>query len=68
MTRAARITVELQDKIEKLPTVASTDPPLYRALLHPDGGEQRQLISEIKDVVPNIISYERRVRDELANR
>ena len=46
--------VELQDKIEKLPTVASTDPPLYRALLHPDGGEQRQLISEIKAEVADL--------------
>ncbi len=40
--------VALQEKIEKLPTVAATEPPFYKDFLDPDQGEKRRLIGEIK--------------------
>jgi hopanoid biosynthesis associated RND transporter like protein HpnN len=43
-----------QEQIEKLPTVASTDPPFYRDFLYPDSGEKRKLIGEIKTEVDGI--------------
>jgi len=45
--------VALQEKIEKLPTVAETQPPFYKDFLAPDQGEKRQLIGEVKaEVAP----------------
>jgi len=46
--------VDEQERIEKLPSVASTEPPFYRDFLHPDSGEKRKLISEIKAEVKGI--------------
>lgn len=43
-----------QEKIEKLPAVASTEPPFYRDFLHPDDGEKRALIGEIKAEVAGL--------------
>ncbi len=43
--------VALQDKIEKLPTVAATEPPFYRDFLQPASPEKLRLIGEIKDEV-----------------
>jgi hopanoid biosynthesis associated RND transporter like protein HpnN len=40
--------VAWQEQIEKLPTVASTDPPFYKNFLHPDLDQKRPLIAEIK--------------------
>jgi len=40
--------VALQEKIEKLPTVAATEPPFYKDFLNPDQGEKRRLIGEVK--------------------
>jgi hypothetical protein len=45
--------VTLQAQIEKLPTVAETQPPFYKDFLAPDQGEKRQLIAEVKaEVAP----------------
>jgi len=45
--------VALQEKIEKLPTVAATEPPFYKDFLNPDPGEKLRLIGEVKaEVAP----------------
>jgi hopanoid biosynthesis associated RND transporter like protein HpnN len=45
--------VALQEKIEKLPTVAATEPPFYKDFLNPDPGEKMRLIGEVKaEVAP----------------
>jgi len=46
--------VEKQDRIEKLPTVASTEPPFYREFLHSDEGEKRKLIRAIKSEIADL--------------
>jgi hopanoid biosynthesis associated RND transporter like protein HpnN len=46
--------VALQERIEKLPTVAGTEPPFYKDFLYPDGGEKRRLIGEIKGEVAGL--------------
>ena len=46
--------VAWQEKIEQLPTVAATEPPFYRDFLHPDQGEKRQLIGEVKAEVAGL--------------
>ena len=46
--------VALQEKIEKLPVVAATEPPFYRDFLYPDQGEKRRLIGEIKAEVASL--------------
>jgi len=43
-----------QARIEKLSTVAGTEPPFYKDFLHPDGGEKRRLIGEIKAEVASL--------------
>ena len=43
--------VALQKKIEKLPTVAATEPPFYKDFIDPDQGEKRRLIREVKTEV-----------------
>jgi hopanoid biosynthesis associated RND transporter like protein HpnN len=43
--------VALQEQIEKLPTVAATEPPFYKDFLRPDQGEKRRLIGEVKSEV-----------------
>jgi uncharacterized protein len=43
--------VALQEKIEKLPTVAATEPPFYRDFLQPASPEKLQLIADIKNEV-----------------
>ena len=43
-----------QERIEKLPTVAATEPPFYKEFLHPDDGEKRTLIGEIKAEVAGL--------------
>jgi hopanoid biosynthesis associated RND transporter like protein HpnN len=43
-----------QERIEKLPTVAGTEPPFYRDFLYPDQGEKRKLISDIKAQVAGL--------------
>jgi hypothetical protein len=40
--------VAWQEKIEKLPTVAETEPPFYKDFLDSDQGEKRRLIGEVK--------------------
>ena len=40
--------VALQEKIEKLPTVAETQPPFYRDFLNPHPAEKLRLIGEVK--------------------
>jgi len=40
--------VAMQEKIEKLPVVAATEPPFYKDFLNPDQGEKRRLIGEVK--------------------
>ena len=47
--------VALQEKIEKLPTVAETQPPFYRDFLDPNPVEKLRLIGEIKDEVAPLI-------------
>jgi hypothetical protein len=37
-----------QERIEKLPTVAETEPPFYKDFLYPDEGTKRRLIGEVK--------------------
>jgi hopanoid biosynthesis associated RND transporter like protein HpnN len=46
--------VALQDQIEKLSTVAGTEPPFYREFLHPDEGPKRDLIHQIKTEVADL--------------
>ena len=46
--------VALQAQIEKLPTVAATDPPFYKDFLYPDEGQKRKLIGEIKTEVAGL--------------
>ena len=46
--------VAWQERIEKLPTVAATEPPFYEDFLHPDQGEKRKLISEVKEEVAGL--------------
>ena len=46
--------VALQEQIEKLPTVAATEPPFYKNFLHPDKGQKRQLIREVKAEVAGL--------------
>lgn len=46
--------VALQDKIEKLPAVADTEPPFYQEFLHPDLGEKRKLIGQVKAEVAGL--------------
>lgn len=43
-----------QEKIEKLPAVAGTEPPFYKEFLHPDDGEKRTLIGKIKTEVAGL--------------
>jgi len=40
--------VAWQEKIERLPTVAGTEPPFYRDFLRSDQARQRKLIGEVK--------------------
>ena len=47
--------VALQEKIEKLPTVAETQPPFYRDFLDPNPAEKLRLIGEIRDEVAPLI-------------
>jgi len=45
--------VALQEKIEKLSTVAATEPPFYKDFLNPDPSEKLKLIGEVKaEVAP----------------
>ena len=46
--------VMLQEKIEKLPTVAATEPPFYKDFLAPDQSEKRRLIGEVKAEVADL--------------
>jgi hopanoid biosynthesis associated RND transporter like protein HpnN len=46
--------VAWQERIERLPTVAATEPPFYRDFLRPDQGGKRQLIREVKDAVAGL--------------
>ncbi len=46
--------VALQDKIEKLPAVADTEPPFYQEFLHPDLGAKRKLIGQVKAEVAGL--------------
>ncbi|MEI8290940.1 MAG: MMPL family transporter, partial [Verrucomicrobiota bacterium] len=46
--------VELQKKIEKLPTVAETQPPFYKDFLNPNPAEKLRLIGEIKDEIAEL--------------
>jgi len=46
--------VAWQDKIEKLPSVASTEPPFYRDFLHPDLAKKQELIGKIKSEVASL--------------
>jgi hypothetical protein len=46
--------VALQEQIEKLPTVAATEPPFYRDFLHPDGAEKEKLVGGIKAEVADV--------------
>ena len=46
--------VAWQKRIEKLPTVAATEPPFYENFLCPDGGEKRKRISEVKAAVADL--------------
>ena len=43
-----------QERIEKLPTVAGTEPPFYRDFLNTNQTEKFQLIGEIKDEVAGL--------------
>jgi hopanoid biosynthesis associated RND transporter like protein HpnN len=43
-----------QERIEKLPTVAGTEPPFYRDFLNTNQTEKFQLIGEIKDKVAGL--------------
>jgi len=46
--------IALQKKIEKLPTVAETQPPFYKDFLNPNPAEKLRLIGEIKDEVAEL--------------
>jgi hypothetical protein len=46
--------VELQQRIEKLPTVAGAEPPFYKDFLYPDLDQKRSLISQIKAEVADL--------------
>ncbi len=46
--------VALQKKIEKLPTVAETQPPFYKDFLNPNTEVKLRLIGEIKDEVAEL--------------
>ncbi|MGA2245506.1 MAG: MMPL family transporter [Verrucomicrobiota bacterium] len=46
--------VAWQERIEKLPTVAGTEPPFYKDFLHPDEGEKWKLIGEVKAEVAGL--------------
>ena len=46
--------VAWQERIERLPTVAATEPPFYRDFLQPDQGGKRQLIHEVKAAVAGL--------------
>ncbi len=46
--------VALQEQIERLPTVAATEPPFYKDFLYPDQGVKRRLIGEVKAEVAGL--------------
>ncbi len=43
-----------QERIEQLPTVAATEPPFYKNLLHPNSVENLRLIGDIKAAVADL--------------
>lgn len=43
-----------QEKIEKMSTVAGTEPPFYRDFLYPDQGQKRKLIGQIKAEIADV--------------
>jgi len=46
--------VAWQERIERLPTVAGTEPPFYKDFLAADPGEKRELIGEVKAEVAGL--------------